>query len=125
MAVLFAVPRTRRLVPLLATLVRVVAGMAPVRTLDLEPRLYFTGVEIDIRPAQAERFALADAKRKRDRPAGAVAPVGGGVEDLPCLLLGECLDLGMFGVGASTSVATFRLTLSRRTAMVSARDRMR
>ncbi|GHE46952.1 hypothetical protein GCM10017673_56050 [Streptosporangium violaceochromogenes] len=69
--------------------------------------------------------SLLDEKRRGDRPAGAVPPGAGHVEDAAGLLAGQGFDLDRAADGASTSVATFRVILPRRTAIVSARDRIR
>ena len=50
-------------------------------------------VQVDGVPGQAEGFSLAQAERERDGPAGGVAPAGRGLDDLPCLVLGERADL--------------------------------
>src|SRR5206468_2488048 len=51
------------------------------------------GVEVDVGPAEAERFALAQTEGERDGPAGAVPPLAGSGEDALDLLDGVRLDL--------------------------------
>ena len=75
-------------VPPLATRVRVAAGVPSGDALDLEPCLYYAGLQVHIRPAKTQRFALTDAKCKRGRPASAV-PLGScHIQDSASLLAG-------------------------------------
>ncbi|HWB66832.1 MAG TPA: hypothetical protein VG708_08395 [Mycobacteriales bacterium] len=53
----------------------------------------YAGVEVDVRPLQAERLALPEPKGEGDRPAGRVPPPGRGVEYSAGLGRAERLDL--------------------------------
>jgi hypothetical protein len=51
------------------------------------------GVEVDVRPAEAQRLHLAEAERERDAPAGAVPPLPHRGQNVLHLLDRERLDL--------------------------------
>ncbi|MET7808598.1 HAD family hydrolase [Micromonospora chersina] len=53
------------------------APVLPTRPLPAAPHRQRAGVQVDIRPAQAERLPLAQAEGERDRPPRAVAPATG------------------------------------------------
>jgi hypothetical protein len=86
--VLLAALLARSPVPLLAARVRVATAMSPGGALDLEPCPYYAGLQVHIRPAKTQCFALADAKSKRDRPASAVSLGSCHIQDSASLLSG-------------------------------------
>jgi hypothetical protein len=62
MPLLLAPRLAGRAMPLRSARLRLVASVLPFRALNLAPRAYYSGFQVDVRPAQSERFSLADTE---------------------------------------------------------------
>jgi hypothetical protein len=80
-------------VPACAARIWIVTAVPPGETLNLEPCPYNAGLQVHIGPAEAQGLALADAQRKRDRPASTVSLGRCHIQDAVSFLAGQGLDL--------------------------------
>jgi hypothetical protein len=76
-----------------AACVRVATPVLPGRPLQLPVDLHVTGVEVDERPPQPERFPLPQPAREPDRPSSPVPPVLSDREHGPRLGHGQAVLL--------------------------------
>src|SRR5271165_162375 len=80
-------------VPLLAACMRSITTVPPGDALNLKPCPDHTGLQVHIRPAEANGFTLAYAGSKSDRPSSAVSPGSSGVQDAASLYTRQGLGL--------------------------------